>query len=72
MLATRAFHGVEVQLGASQAAGRTFLLSAGPLLDDTKCAVGSIVTLTDITSRKHAEELQTLMVEELNHRVKTR
>ena len=70
MLATRAFHGVEVQLADSKAAGRTFLLSAGPLLDDTKCSVGSIVTLTDITSRKHAEELQSLMVAELNHRVK--
>ena len=70
MLATRAFHGVEVQLDDSKTAGRTFLLSAGPLLDDTKCPVGSIVTLTDITSRKHAEELQSLMVAELNHRVK--
>jgi len=70
MLATRAFHGVEVQLADSKAVGRTFLLSAGPLLDDTKSSVGSIVTLTDITSRKHAEELQTLMVAELNHRVK--
>ena len=70
MLATRVFHGVEVQLADGKAANRTFLLSAGPLLDDTKSAVGSIVTLTDITSRKHAEELQTLMVAELNHRVK--
>jgi PAS domain S-box-containing protein len=70
MLATRAFHGVEVQLRDSKAAGRTFLLSAGPLLDENKCSVGSIVTLTDITSRKRAEELQSLMVAELNHRVK--
>ena len=70
MLATRVFHGVEVQLADSKAADRTFLLSAGPLLDDAKCSVGSIVTLTDITSRKHAEELQATMVEELNHRVK--
>ena len=70
MLATRAFHGVEVQLADSKTAGRTFLLSAGPLLDDSKSPVGSIVTLTDITSRKHAEELQSLMVAELNHRVK--
>jgi PAS domain S-box-containing protein len=70
MLAPRAFHGIEVQLADSKTAGRTFLLSAGPLLDDSKCSVGSIVTLTDITSRKHAEELQSLMVAELNHRVK--
>jgi two-component sensor histidine kinase len=32
--------------------------------------VDSIVSLTDITARKHAEELQARMVAELNHRVK--
>jgi PAS domain S-box-containing protein len=71
MLATRPFHGIEVRLrGRDVAAGRTFLLSAGPLLDETKAAVGSIVTLTDITARKRSEEQQTMLVAELNHRVK--
>jgi len=70
MLATRAFHGIEVKLADGRAAGQTFLLSAGPLLDDVKCSVGSIVTLTDITKRKHAEEQQSVMVAELNHRVR--
>lgn len=70
MLATRAFHGVEVQLDEGKAADRTFLLGSGPLLDDTKRPVGSIVTLTDITPLKRAEERQTMMVAELNHRVK--
>ena len=71
MLATRPFHGIEVRLrGRDLAAGRTFLLSAGPLLDEGKTAVGSIVTLTDITARKRAEEQQTMLVAELNHRVK--
>ena len=71
MLATRPFHGIEVTLrGRAVAAGRTFLLSAGPLLDEGKTAVGSIVTLTDITARKRAEEQQTVLVAELNHRVK--
>jgi two-component sensor histidine kinase len=68
MLATKPFHGVEVKLrGDGKSA---FLLSAGPLVDDKKATVGSIVTLTDITERKHAEEQQTMMVAELNHRVK--
>jgi PAS domain S-box-containing protein len=71
MLATKPFHGIEVRLrGRDVAAGRTFLLSAGPLLDEGKTPVGSIVTLTDITSRKRFEEQQTMLVAELNHRVK--
>jgi two-component sensor histidine kinase len=69
LLATRVFHGVEVRLDNSQLKGRTFLLSAGPLQDDNR-NVGSIVTLTDITARKRAEEQQTVLVAELNHRVK--
>jgi two-component sensor histidine kinase/PAS domain-containing protein len=70
MLATKPFHGVEVKLRGERNAKSTFLLSAGPLVDDTKATVGSIVTLTDITERKRAEEQQTMMVAELNHRVK--
>ena len=71
MLATRPFHGIEVSLrGRDMAGGRTFLLSAGPLLDEAKTPVGSIVTLTDITARKRSEEQQTMLVAELNHRVK--
>jgi PAS domain S-box-containing protein len=70
LLATRMFHGVEVSLQGRALKGRTFLLSAGPLLDDNKQSVGSIVTLTDITARKRAEEQQTVLVAELNHRVK--
>lgn len=70
MLATRPFHGVEVKLGDGDNAKSAFLLSAGPLVDETKANVGSIVTLTDITERKRAEEQQTMLVAELNHRVK--
>ena len=66
--ATRPFHGVEVRLRND--ASRSFLLSAGPLVNDAKDVVGSIVTLTDISERKLAEEQQTVLVAELNHRVK--
>ncbi len=70
MLATKPFHGVEVKLRDERLAKHAFLLSAGPLVDDARASVGSIVTLTDITQRKRAEEQQTMMVAELNHRVK--
>jgi PAS domain S-box-containing protein len=70
LLATKPFHGVEVKLRGQRHAKHAFLLSAGPLLDNSKAPVGSIVTLTDMTERKRAEEQQTMMVAELNHRVK--
>jgi PAS domain S-box-containing protein len=70
MLATKPFHGLEVKLRGASNASSTYLLSAGPLVDETRANVGSIVTLTDITERKRAEEQQITMVAELNHRVK--
>jgi two-component sensor histidine kinase len=69
-LAAKPFHGVEVKLQSERLSKRSFLLSAGPLFDDSKACVGSIVTLTDITERKEAEEQQKMLVAELNHRVK--
>lgn len=69
-LATKPFHGVEVRLSGERFARRSFLLSAGPLLNDDKYSVGSIVTLTEITERKRSEEQQAMLVAELNHRVK--
>jgi two-component sensor histidine kinase len=69
-LATKPFHGVEVRLHNRSMSKRFFLLSAGPLLNDAKEPVGSVVTLTDITARKRAEDQQTMLVAELNHRVK--
>ncbi|MGB6536744.1 MAG: HWE histidine kinase domain-containing protein, partial [Xanthobacteraceae bacterium] len=70
LLATKPFHGVEVKLRGERHAKSAFLLSAGPLVDENKVNVGSIVTLTDMTERKRAEEQQTMLVAELNHRVK--
>lgn len=70
MLASRPFHGVELKLRHPRLGHCSFLLSAGPLLDDARTPIGAIVTLTDITARKRAEEQQTMLVAELNHRVK--
>jgi PAS domain S-box-containing protein len=69
-LATKPFHGVEVKFRSEGLSKRVFLLSAGPLLDEKKVSVGSIVTLTEITERKHAEEHQATIAAELNHRFK--
>jgi two-component sensor histidine kinase/PAS domain-containing protein len=69
-LATKPFHGVEVKLHNWSMSKQFFLLSAGPLLNDEKEPIGSVVTLTDITQRKRAEDRQTMLVAELNHRVK--
>lgn len=70
MLASRPFHGVELKLRHPRLGQCSFLLSAGPLVDDARTPIGAIVTLTDITARKRAEEQQTMLVAELNHRVK--
>jgi PAS domain S-box-containing protein len=69
-LATKPFHGVEVKFRSEGLSKRVFLLSAGPLLDEKRVSVGSIVTLTEITERKHAEEQQATIAAELNHRFK--
>jgi two-component sensor histidine kinase/PAS domain-containing protein len=70
VLTTKPFHGVEVKLCNERLSDRVFLLSAGPLLNEVKVALGSIVTLTEITERKRAEEQQATIVAELNHRFK--
>ncbi len=70
LLVTKPFHGVEVKLSGTKLANRSFLLSAGPLLNDAKDSIGSLLTMTEITERKRAEEQQTMLVAELNHRVK--
>jgi PAS domain S-box-containing protein len=70
LLTTRPFHGLEVRFRSERLSKRAFLLSAGPLVDETKRPVGSIVTLTEITERKRAEEEQATIAAELNHRFK--
>ncbi|MGB8304302.1 MAG: HWE histidine kinase domain-containing protein [Pseudolabrys sp.] len=70
MLVTKPFHGVEVRLRSERFSKRAYLLSAGPLYNERKSSVGSIVTLTEITERKRAEEQHAMIAAELNHRVK--
>lgn len=69
-LQNRSLHGVEAQIGLPALRERHFLLSAGPLTDKSGRSIGCILTLTEITDRKRTETQQTMLVAELNHRVK--
>ena len=69
-LAGKSIHRLEASLHQPGGACQHFLVSAGPLRDRTGEPVGCILTLTDITERKQAEVHQTMLVAELNHRVK--
>jgi PAS domain S-box-containing protein len=61
--------GVEVEIAAAEGR-RHFLLSAGPLATCPGSAPCCILTLTEITHRKLAEQRQELLLHELSHRVK--
>ncbi|MDQ2081020.1 HWE histidine kinase domain-containing protein [Xanthobacteraceae bacterium Astr-EGSB] len=70
LLAGQSMRNIEVRALWSWRADGFFLLNGGPLLDSHNLTIGCIVTLTDITERRRAEEKQTILVAELNHRVK--
>jgi PAS domain S-box-containing protein len=71
ILAGKRIRGQEASITRGGQTSQSFLVSAGPLRDDTSGErIGFILTLTDITERKRAEEHQTMLVAELNHRVK--
>jgi PAS domain S-box-containing protein len=70
VLQRQSLQGAETQICLPAALDRHFLLSAGPLSDKLGGCIGCILTLTDITDRKRAETQQTMLVAELNHRVK--
>jgi two-component sensor histidine kinase/PAS domain-containing protein len=70
VLQNRSLQGAEAQIGLSSLHDRHFLLSAGPLSDMSGACLGCILTLTEITERKRTETQQTMLVAELNHRVK--
>jgi PAS domain S-box-containing protein len=69
-LRNHALRGVEAQVCVPALRERHFLLSAGPLSDKSGRPIGCILTLTEITGRKRTETQQTMLVAELNHRVK--
>jgi PAS domain S-box-containing protein len=70
VLQNHALHGAEAQICIPALRERHFLLSAGPLSDRGGRPIGCILTLTEITGRKRTETQQTMLVAELNHRVK--
>jgi len=70
VLQRRSLHGAEAQICLPALYDKCFLLSAGPLKDKNDGCIGCILTLTEITDRKRAETQQTMLVAELNHRVK--
>lgn len=69
-LRNHSLHGAEAQICLPALRERHFLLSAGPLSDRSGGCIGCIITLTEITDRKRTETQQTMLVAELNHRVK--
>jgi two-component sensor histidine kinase len=70
VLQRHSLHGAEAQICLPELYDKCFLLSAGPLNDNHDGCIGCILTLTEITDRKRAETQQTMLVAELNHRVK--
>ncbi len=70
ILAGKRIRGLEAWIGGVGQPHQHFLLSAGPLHHRGGEHIGCILTLTDISERKRAEEHQTMLVAELNHRVK--
>lgn len=69
-LENRSLHGADAQICLPALRDRHFLLSAGPLTERGGGRTGCILTLTEITDRKRTETQQTMLVAELNHRVK--
>jgi PAS domain S-box-containing protein len=69
-LAGKSIHRLEASLDQPGRPRQHFLVRAGPLRDRAGEPIGCILTLTDITARKQAEVHQTMLVAELNHRVK--
>jgi PAS domain S-box-containing protein len=69
VLQRQSLQGAEAQICLPAIHEKHFLLSAGPL-SDLGGRVGCILSLTEITDRKRAESQQTMLVAELNHRVK--
>jgi PAS domain S-box-containing protein len=73
VLQGKTFHGLEVSFSPPEGEDTLkMLLNAGPLLDSQGEVIGAVVTLTDITERKRAEEELKRAHDELEQRVKDR
>jgi two-component sensor histidine kinase len=70
VLQRRSLHGAEAQICLPALHDKHFLLNAGPFTDKVDAYIGCILTLTEITDRKRTETQQTMLIAELNHRVK--
>ena len=70
MLVTKPFHESKYDYGVSAFPNAHIYFSASRSYNERKSSVGSIVTLTEITERKRAEEQHAMIAAELNHRVK--
>lgn len=62
--------GLDAELTGADGTTGYFRVSAGPLATGRKRIIGGIITLTDITDRRRAEEHQQMLMAELSHRVK--
>jgi PAS domain S-box-containing protein len=70
VFAGKSSHTVETRIRRADVNDQYFLVSAAPLRESSNRIIGGIITLTDITERKRAEEHQLMLLAELSHRVK--
>ncbi len=69
-LSGEALSGIEVAPKNFKGASGDLLLSAGPIHGGPRQILGCVITLTDITEQKRAEQHLKLLAAELSHRVK--
>jgi PAS domain S-box-containing protein len=72
VLEGRTVHGLEAELAGPEGSTRYFLISAGPLALGPGQAIGSTVTLIDITARRQAEAMLASLNATLEARVEER
>lgn len=66
----RSIHGVEVDMVFADGSAITLHESASPLFDEAGRVRGCVAVFVDITERKQSERQKSLLIDELNHRVK--
>ena len=66
----QSIHGVEVDMVFGDGSCITLHESASPLFDESGRVRGCVAVFVDITERKQSERQKSLLIDELNHRVK--